>query len=127
MTRGLTEIARLGIKMGADPLTFVGLSGVGDLIVTCTSNHSRNWRAGYLLSQGHSVDAVLQEMGMVVEGIKTTRSAYSLAQKLQVEMPITEQLYQVLFQGKQPQDAVCELMARGKTEEIERSWRKTDG
>lgn len=126
MTRGLAEIARLGIKLGAHPLTFVGLSGVGDLIVTCTSTHSRNWRAGYLLSQGKSVQAILDEMGMVVEGIKTTKAAYGLAQKFKVEMPITEQLYQVLFAEKKPEQAVWELMTRGKTGEVEETWKKID-
>lgn len=126
MTRGLAEIARLGIKLGAHPLTFVGLSGVGDLIVTCTSNHSRNWRAGYLLSQGKSVKEILDEMGMVVEGIKTTKAAYALAQKFRVEMPITEQLYQVLFADKKPERAVWELMTRGKTGEVEETWKKID-
>lgn len=74
MTRGLAEISRLGVAMGANPLTFIGLSGVGDLIVTCTSVHSRNWRAGNLLGKGHKLDEVLENMGMIVEGVSTTKS-----------------------------------------------------
>ncbi|SFJ57662.1 NAD(P)H-dependent glycerol-3-phosphate dehydrogenase [Thermoflavimicrobium dichotomicum] len=125
MTRGLAEIARLGTAMGAKPLTFVGLAGVGDLVVTCTSQHSRNWRAGYMISQGKKLDQVLHEMGMVVEGVQTTRTAYSLAMRHHVEMPITEQLYAVLFENKDPEQAVEDLMRRGRTsewEEIIRSW-----
>ena len=89
MTRGLTEIARLGRKMGGNPLTFAGLTGMGDLIVTCTSVHSRNWRAGNMLGKGHSLEEVLESMGMVVEGVRTTKVAHELAEKMEVEMPIT--------------------------------------
>ena len=119
MTRGLAEIARLGMKMGATPLTFAGLSGLGDLIVTCTSVHSRNWRAGNMLGKGKSVEDVLNEMGMVVEGIRTTKAAYQLAEELQVEMPITSELYSVLFENKSPKEAVSELMGRVKKHEVE--------
>lgn len=119
MTRGLAEIARLGKAMGAEPITFVGLAGVGDLIATCTSEHSRNWRAGYMLSQGKKLEKILSEMGMVVEGITTTQTAYALSQKYGVEMPITDQLFQVLFHGKSPKKAVTDLMNRGKTAELE--------
>jgi glycerol-3-phosphate dehydrogenase (NAD(P)+) len=119
ITRGLAEIARLGLAMGANPLTFAGLAGVGDLIVTCTSKHSRNWRAGYLLAQGNSVDEVLASMGMVVEGIKTTKSAYALAQVHDIRMPITTELYQLLFEEKSPKHAVEDLMGRVRTHEIE--------
>lgn len=119
MTRGLAEIARLGIKMGANPLTFSGLSGLGDLIVTCTSVHSRNWRAGQLLGRGKSLDEVLSEMGMVVEGVRTTKAVYSLAEKEGVEMPIMKQLYAVLFENKKPEQALEELMERGKKHENE--------
>lgn len=118
ITRGLAEISRLGIKMGAHPLTFTGLAGMGDLIVTCTSVHSRNWRAGNLLGKGHSVDEVLEKMGMVVEGIRTTEAAYFLAEKEEIEMPITEAIYEVLFKGKDPKQAVDDLMGRGKTGEL---------
>ncbi|MFC3791011.1 NAD(P)H-dependent glycerol-3-phosphate dehydrogenase [Paenibacillus sp. GCM10012307] len=127
ITRGLTEIARLGDAMGANMLTFAGLAGVGDLIVTCTSTHSRNWRAGSLLAKGLEVDEVLRQMGMVVEGIRTTRAAYELAKLYDVQMPITEQLYQVLFEGKSPKLAVEALMGRGRTHEIEevtKAWSK---
>lgn len=117
MTRGLAEISRLGVAMGADPLTFIGLSGVGDLIVTCTSVHSRNWRAGHLLGQGHSLDEVLDNMGMVVEGVSTTKAAKELASELGVEMPITETIYNVLYEGKDIQVALREIMLRdGKIE-----------
>jgi glycerol-3-phosphate dehydrogenase (NAD(P)+) len=119
ITRGLAEISRLGVAMGANPLTFAGLAGVGDLVVTCTSRHSRNWRAGYMLGQGKALESVEKEMGMVVEGIKTTRSAYELARRYRVEMPITEQLHQVLFNGKRPKEAVESLMNRGRTDEME--------
>jgi glycerol-3-phosphate dehydrogenase (NAD(P)+) len=120
LTRGLAEISRLGIAMGANPLTFSGLAGVGDLIVTCTSHHSRNWRAGNLLGQGKPLQEVLDNMGMVVEGVKTTKAAFMLAQKYEIEMPITKELYRVLFQEKNPRTAVEDLMGRGKTQEIEK-------
>lgn len=119
ITRGLAEIARLGVAMGAGPITFAGLAGVGDLVVTCTSKHSRNWKAGYLLSQGDSLDEVLEKMGMVVEGIRTTQAANRLAQEYQVRMPITAELHAVLFDGKDPRDAVEDLMGRGKTDELQ--------
>jgi glycerol-3-phosphate dehydrogenase (NAD(P)+) len=119
ITRGLAEIARLGTKMGANPLTFSGLTGIGDLIVTCTSVHSRNWRAGNLLGKGKNLDEVLENMGMVVEGVRTTKAAYQLAKKYDVSMPITCALYDVLFNGKNAKDAVDVLMARGKTHEME--------
>ncbi|WHZ01552.1 NAD(P)H-dependent glycerol-3-phosphate dehydrogenase [Neobacillus sp. YX16] len=119
ITRGLAEIARLGTKMGANPLTFSGLAGIGDLIVTCTSVHSRNWRAGNLLGKGNNLEEVLDNMGMVVEGVRTTKAAYQLAQKYNVSMPITCALYDVLFNGKNAKDAVDVLMARGKTHEME--------
>ncbi|MGP4078333.1 NAD(P)H-dependent glycerol-3-phosphate dehydrogenase [Pseudalkalibacillus sp. R45] len=119
LTRGLAEIARLGTFMGAKPLTFAGLSGIGDLVVTCTSVHSRNWRAGNLLGKGNSLEEVLENMGMVVEGVRTTKAAYQLAQKEGVEMPITNELYQVLFDSKTPKEAVDSLMRRSRTHEVE--------
>ncbi|MFX3622829.1 MAG: NAD(P)H-dependent glycerol-3-phosphate dehydrogenase [Ectobacillus sp.] len=119
MTRGLAEIARLGRKMGANPLTFAGLTGMGDLIVTCTSVHSRNWRAGNLLGKGHSLDEVLENMGMVVEGVRTTKAAYQLAEKIGVEMPITTALHKVLFDGKDVKEAVDSLMGRVRKHEVE--------
>lgn len=119
MTRGLAEISRLGIAMGANPLTFAGLAGVGDLIVTCTSMHSRNRRAGIAIGRGKSVEEALAEVRMVVEGVRTTRAARRLAEKLAVEMPITDQIYRVLFEGLSPGTAVNNLMTRGKTHEME--------
>lgn len=119
MTRGLAEIARLGFAMGAKHSTFVGLAGVGDLVVTCTSRHSRNWRAGYMISQGIPFIDVLEKMGMVVEGIRTTQAAYALASRYEVELPITEQLYAVLFGGKEPYQAVQDLMTRERTRELD--------
>lgn len=119
ITRGLAEIARLGSCLGANPLTFLGLTGMGDLIVTCTSVHSRNWRAGNMLGKGMKLDEVLENMGMVVEGVRTTKAAYQLSQKLQVKMPLTSALYHVLFDGVDPKDAVDELMSRSKTTELD--------
>ncbi|ALC90106.1 glycerol-3-phosphate dehydrogenase [Bacillus sp. FJAT-18017] len=119
MTRGLAEIARLGTKMGANPLTFSGLAGIGDLIVTCTSVHSRNWRAGNMLGKGQTLEDVLNNMGMVVEGVRTTKAAHQLAAKYEVEMPIADTLYKVLFEGLPAKDAADLLMARNRTHEME--------
>lgn len=119
ITRGLAEISRLGIKMGAEPYTFIGLTGMGDLIVTCTSVHSRNWRAGNLLGKGNSLEQVLQDMGMVVEGVRTTKAAYQLSKKYDIEMPITHALYDVLFEGMTPKEGVDQLMLRTKKHELE--------
>ncbi|MTT31263.1 NAD(P)H-dependent glycerol-3-phosphate dehydrogenase [Terrilactibacillus sp. BCM23-1] len=118
ITRGLAEIARLGTKLGANPLTFIGLAGMGDLIVTCTSIHSRNWRCGHLLGKGHNLEEALNEMGMVVEGVRTTKAAHLLAHQENVELPITSAIYNVLFEGKSPKQAVDELMNRDKKDEI---------
>jgi glycerol-3-phosphate dehydrogenase (NAD(P)+) len=119
MTRGMAEISRLGMKMGGKMETFAGLSGIGDLMVTCTSRHSRNRRAGMLLAQGKSVSEIVSTTAMVVEGIKATFAAYHLAKRYNVEMPITEETYEVLYQGKSPRDAVLDLMTRGRTHEVE--------
>ncbi len=119
ITRGLAEITRLGTKMGANPLTFSGLTGIGDLIVTCTSVHSRNWRAGNMLGKGHKLDEVLENMGMVVEGVRTTKAAHQLAKKYEVNMPIANALYDVLFNNVEVKKAVDHLMARVKTNEME--------
>ncbi len=119
MTRGIREIARLGEAMGADMSTFSGLSGIGDLIVTCTSMHSRNRRAGILIGQGKSFEETLEEIGMVVEGIKTTESAYELSKFYNIEMPITEQIYNVIYKDVEPKDAVVQLMSRRKKNEME--------
>ncbi|MBS4203116.1 NAD(P)H-dependent glycerol-3-phosphate dehydrogenase [Lederbergia citrea] len=119
ITRGLAEISRLGTKMGANPLTFSGLAGIGDLIVTCTSVHSRNWRAGNMLGKGQKLEEVLENMGMVVEGVRTTKAAKQLAQKYECKMPITEILYSILFNGVNAKVGVEKLMARLKTNEME--------
>ncbi|MED1950853.1 NAD(P)H-dependent glycerol-3-phosphate dehydrogenase [Brevibacillus centrosporus] len=119
LTRGLAEISRLGLKLGAMPPTFAGLAGIGDLVATCTSKHSRNWRAGFLLGQGKKLEEVLQEIGMVVEGVRTTQAADVLAKREDVEMPITHVLYGVLFEGKDPRQGVEQLMGRLKTYETE--------
>jgi glycerol-3-phosphate dehydrogenase (NAD(P)+) len=119
ITRGLAEIARLGVKMGGNLYTFAGLTGMGDLIVTCNSVHSRNWRAGNLLGKGLKLEQVLEEMGMVVEGVRTTKAAYQLSKKFDVPMPITSELFAVLFEGKSPKDGVDALMVRNKKSEIE--------
>lgn len=119
VTRGLAEIARLGTAMGADPLTFIGLTGIGDLIVTSTSQHSRNWRAGNLLAKGGSLDDILQEMGMVVEGVRTAKAAYHLAKEKGIDMPITSGIYQILFEGVDPQAMVDQLMTRQRRPETD--------
>lgn len=118
MTRGIAEITRLGAAMGARAETFAGLSGIGDLIVTCTSMHSRNRRAGILLGKGNSLENTLKEVHMVVEGVNTSTAAYKLAQKYNVSMPITTEAYNVLFNGKSAKTAVTDLMTRDKTSEI---------
>ncbi|HJF68454.1 MAG TPA: NAD(P)H-dependent glycerol-3-phosphate dehydrogenase [Staphylococcus kloosii] len=117
MTRGLAEISRLGETLGADPMTFLGLGGIGDLIVTCTSTHSRNFTLGYKLGEGKSVDEALNEMNMVVEGIYTTESVYHLAESHHVDMPITATLYGVLFENKPVNESVKYLMGREKKAE----------
>lgn len=117
ITRGLAEITRLAVKMGASPLTMAGLAGLGDLVLTCTGDLSRNRSVGLKLGQGMTIDAIQGEMQMVAEGVKTTRSAWYLAHKMGVEMPILEQVYQVLYQGKSCADATHELLERvGKNE-----------
>lgn len=119
ITRGLAEIRRLGVAFGANPMTFIGLSGVGDLIVTATSKNSRNWRAGYQLGQGQQLDDVIKNMGMVIEGVYTTKAAYELSKKRQVKMPITEALYRVLYQDESIKTAISQLMSRDLTSEME--------
>ncbi len=114
ITRGIAEICRLGNAMGADVNTFFGLSGIGDLIVTCASMHSRNRRAGILIGKGYSKDEAMKEVQMVVEGVYSAQAAYELSKKYNVEMPIVTQVYEVLFEDKAPSDAVRELMLRDK-------------
>ncbi|MCR4438943.1 MAG: NAD(P)H-dependent glycerol-3-phosphate dehydrogenase [bacterium] len=110
--RGLVEIVRLGVKMGANPLTFAGLTGMGDLIVTCMSKHSRNRYLGEQIGKGKALQQVLSEMVMVAEGVRTTRSAYELSRLHNVEMPITREVYRILFEGKDPRAALEDLMTR---------------
>lgn len=122
MTRGLTEMARLGVVMGGRKETFAGLTGVGDLIVTCTSMHSRNRRAGILIGQGKSVQEAMDEVGAVVEGYYAAEAAKLLADSIGVEMPICQESYSVLYGGKDPRTVLVELMTRSKKNEIEESW-----
>jgi glycerol-3-phosphate dehydrogenase (NAD(P)+) len=119
ITRGLAEITRLGVKMGASPLTFAGLGGLGDLVLTCTGDLSRNRTVGIKLGQGMKLAAILAEMAMVAEGVKTTRSAWHLACREKVEMPILEQMYQVLYEDKPCTTAVHELLTRDQKGEDE--------
>ena len=119
MTRGIREISRLGVAMGADDSTFSGLSGIGDLIVTCTSMHSRNRRAGILIGQGKSLEETLEEVKMVVEGITATEVAYEISKKLNVDMPITSAIYSILHSNLNPNEVVIDLMMRNKTHEME--------
>ena len=119
MTRGIREVARLGQAMGAEINTFAGLTGIGDLIVTCTSMHSRNRRCGIKIGQGHKLEEAIDSIGMVVEGVITTKVAYELSVKYQVEMPITTEIYNVLYQGRNAKEAVVNLMLRSATHEIE--------
>ncbi|MCM1570184.1 MAG: NAD(P)-dependent glycerol-3-phosphate dehydrogenase, partial [Roseburia sp.] len=114
ITRGIAEISRLGIKMGGHRETFSGLTGIGDLIVTCASMHSRNRRAGILIGQGKSYQEAMEEVQMVVEGVYSARAAMKLAEKYQVQLPIIEQVNLVLFEGKAPGQAVKDLMLRDK-------------
>ena len=118
ITRGIHEIGRLGMKMGGASETFGGLSGIGDLIVTCASMHSRNRRAGILMGQGYSVEEAMSQVGMAVEGVYSAKAAWKLAREYRVSMPIVEQVNQVLFEGKDPAEAVRELMMRDKTSEM---------
>ena len=112
ITRGLAEMTRLGLAMGAQAATFAGLAGMGDLVLTCTGDLSRNRTVGMQIGQGRQLAEILGEMRMVAEGVKTTESAYNLAQKLGVEMPIIEQMYQLLYRDKPAREAVLELMTR---------------
>lgn len=119
MTRGITEIARLGVKLGGHVTTFAGLSGIGDLIVTCTSMHSRNRRCGIMIGEGMKPSEATAKVGMVVEGMYTTEAAYELAKQNGVEMPITEQIYEVINERTDARDAVMALMTRQKKHESE--------
>jgi len=118
LTRGLAEITRLGVAMGAEPLTFAGLSGMGDLIVTCTSRHSRNRGLGERIARGEAPDDFEKTSHMIAEGVRTTKSAVALARRFNVEMPITEQVYRVLFEGADPSQSIAALMQRGPKPEL---------
>ena len=118
ITRGIAEITRLGTVMGGRPETFSGLTGIGDLIVTCASMHSRNRRAGILIGQGLSMEEAMKEVHMVVEGVYSAKAALALARKYEVSMPIVEQVNAVLFEGRSARDAVSELMLRDRRKEI---------
>jgi len=123
MTRAMAEITRLGEKLGGTRLTFGGLAGMGDLIVTCTSMHSRNNRAGILIGQGKTVQEAMEEVGAVVEGYYAAESIHQLSTREGVEMPISQSVYEVLYQGKAVRDVVSELMGRAKKDELlERCW-----
>ncbi|SFM63122.1 NAD(P)H-dependent glycerol-3-phosphate dehydrogenase [Thermodesulforhabdus norvegica] len=126
ITRGLAEMTRLGVAMGAHPLTFLGLPGVGDLLLTCTSELSRNRTVGYEMGRGKSLDEVLSGMKMVAEGVKTARSVYNLAKRLKVDMPICERVYSVLYEGEDPREAVKALLSRTLKHEweyeLQRFW-----
>ncbi|MGX7048741.1 glycerol-3-phosphate dehydrogenase [Lactococcus piscium] len=112
ITRGLAEITRLGVAMGANPMTYIGLSGVGDLIVTGTSIHSRNWRAGDALGRGEKIADIEANMGMVIEGVSTTKVAYELAQMLKIDMPIVNAIYSVIYEGAEIKNSIIQLMRR---------------
>lgn len=122
MTRGLAEMARLGVALGGRRETFAGLAGMGDLVVTCTSMNSRNYRAGILIGQGVPVQEAIQRIGAVVEGYYAVDSARELAQSVGVEMPITQAAYEVLYQERDPGDVVLSLMRREKRHETEETW-----
>ena len=117
ITRGLVELSRLGVALGADASTFMGMAGLGDLVLTCTDNQSRNRRFGLALGQGKDVMTAQQEIGQVVEGYRNTKEVFTLAKRLGVEMPITEQIYQVLYQNKAPVEAAKELLSREQKSE----------
>ena len=118
ITRGLAEIARLGVACGAEPITFAGLSGMGDLIVTCESQHSRNRAVGQAIAEGKTLDEILGATAMVAEGVRTTRSAQALSEKHRVDMPITHAAHDLLFNGATPTDAITALMTRDPKPEV---------
>lgn len=118
ITRGLAELTRLGVTLGAKPETFMGMAGLGDLVLTCTDNQSRNRRFGLALGQGKEVNDAMKEIGQVVEGFRNTEEVHTLAQRMNVEMPICEQIYAVLYQGKPPKEAAISLLARDLKNEL---------
>ncbi len=125
ITRGLAEITRLGVRLGANPMTLVGLGGLGDLVLTCTGHQSRNFQVGYRLGRGENLEEILGSMQMVAEGVKTSQAVYLLAQRLGVEMPIVEAVYRILYTGLSLKEAIRKLMARELKDELEamaESW-----
>jgi glycerol-3-phosphate dehydrogenase (NAD(P)+) len=117
ITRGIAEIQRLGVRLGANSKTFMGLAGIGDLVLTCTGTLSRNWNVGNKLGQGIKLDAILSETRTVAEGVKTTKSVFNLSQKVGVEMPIAEQVYHILYDDLDPKEALRTLMSRDLKQE----------
>ncbi len=117
LTRGLAEMSRLGVALGAEITTFMGLSGVGDLILTCTGNLSRNRQVGLRLGKGEELNAIVESLGMVSEGVKTTEAVYTRAKELNISLPITDAMYEILFMKKEPKEVVKDLMARKLREE----------
>ena len=117
ITRGITEIQRLGVRLGATAKTFMGLAGIGDLVLTCTGTLSRNWNVGHKLGQGMTLDAILSETRTVAEGVKTTKSVFNLSRKVGVEMPIAEQVYHILYEDLDPKEALRALMSRDLKQE----------
>jgi len=119
ITRGLTEMNRLGTRLGADPLTLAGLAGVGDLLLTCTGDLSRNYTVGKQIGEGKKLDEIISEMRMVAEGVKTTKSVYNLSKKLGVDLPICNEVYSVLFEGLSVKETVERLMNRSLKHELD--------
>ena len=119
ITRGMTEIRRLGLKLGANPRTFTGLAGYGDLILTCTGDLSRNHTVGKKIGEGQKINDILGEMRMVAEGVKTAKSAYNLSRKLGVDMPISHEMYRILYEDLDPKEAVYRLMTRDLKQELD--------
>jgi glycerol-3-phosphate dehydrogenase (NAD(P)+) len=119
ITRGLAEMTRLGIRLGANPMTFAGLAGVGDLLLTCTGPQSRNFQVGLKLGQGQPLNQILAGMAMVAEGVKTSRAAQLLAARLGVEAPLVTAIYKILYEGLAPKDAIKKLMTRELKDEME--------
>jgi glycerol-3-phosphate dehydrogenase (NAD(P)+) len=119
ITRGATEVQRLGVTLGANPRTFMGLAGIGDLVLTCTGKLSRNWTVGCKIGQGVKLEAILSDMRTVAEGVKTTRSVYNMSQEMGVEMPITEQIYRMLYEDLDPKEALQTLMTRDLKHELD--------
>ena len=119
ITRGLAEITRLGMAMGANAETFMGLSGMGDLVLTCTGDLSRNRQVGFKIAEGNTIDDITNKMNMVAEGVYTAKAAYELAKKMNIEMPITDEVYRIIYENKKPYDSVLDLMRRPlKNEQI---------